>query len=121
VELEDLRELCLQMAGVTEGYPFGEDVLVFKVMGKVFCLMSLDAVPSTVNLKCEPEKAIDLREQYDAIAPGYHMNKKHWNTLTLDGSIPSDLCAELLTHSYDRVVAGLTRAKKLELAELAAD
>jgi len=115
VELEDIRERCLVKPFVTEGFPFGEDYLVLKVHGKMFALMPLEAYPSTINLKCEPERAIELREQYDAVAPGYHMNKKHWNTLTLDGSIPPELVAELVDHSYMRVVAGLKKAQREEI------
>jgi predicted DNA-binding protein (MmcQ/YjbR family) len=117
IELEDVREYCLLLPEVTEGYPFGEDHLVFKVKDKMFCLMSLEAFPSTMNLKCEPDRAIELREQYDGIAPGYHMNKKHWNTLTLDGSIPDDVVLELVRHSFDRVVKGLKKSERDEINE----
>lgn len=116
IELEDVREMCLTWPEVSEGYPFGEDHLVFKVKNKMFCLMSLDAFPSTMNLKCEPDRAIELREQYDGVAPGYHMNKKHWNTLTLDGSVPDDVVLELVRHSYDRVVSGLKKSEREEIA-----
>ncbi|MEM1350661.1 MAG: MmcQ/YjbR family DNA-binding protein, partial [Myxococcota bacterium] len=115
VELEDIRELCLSKPFVTEGFPFDSSTLVLKVHGKMFALMGLEVYPSTVHLKCEPERAIELREQYDAVAPGYHMNKRHWNTLTLDGSLPSALVAELVEHSYDRVVAGLKKAQREEI------
>jgi predicted DNA-binding protein (MmcQ/YjbR family) len=117
IELEDVRDYCLLLPEVSEGYPFGEDHLVFKVKDKMFCLMSLEAYPSTMNLKCEPDRAIELREQYDGIAPGYHMNKKHWNTLTLDGSIPADVVLELVRHSYDRVVLGLKKGEREEIKE----
>lgn len=117
IELEDVREYCLLLPEVTEGYPFGEDHLVFKVKDKMFCLMSLEAFPSTMNLKCEPDRAIELREQYDGIAPGYHMNKKHWNTLTLDGSIPDDVVLDLVRHSFDRVVKGLKKSERDEINE----
>ena len=116
IEFEDVREMCLTWPEVSEGYPFGEDHLVFKVKNKMFCLMSLDAFPSTMNLKCEPDRAIELREQYDGVAPGYHMNKKHWNTLTLDGSVPDDVVLELVRHSYDRVVSGLKKSEREEIA-----
>ena len=117
IELEDVREYCLLLPEVTGGYPFGEDHLVFKVKDKMFCLMSLEAFPSTMNLKCEPDRAIELREQYDGIAPGYHMNKKHWNTLTLDGSIPDDVVLDLVRHSFDRVVKGLKKSERDEINE----
>ena len=112
IELEDVRDYCLLLPEVSEGYPFGEDHLVFKVKDKMFCLMSLEAYPSTMNLKCEPDRAIELREQYDGIAPGYHMNKKHWNTLILDGSVPSSLIQELLDHSYELVVGSLKKSDR---------
>ena len=102
MNIETLREYVLQKPSVTEGFPFGEDTLVFKVRGRIFALANLDSEPS-VNLKCNPALAIELREKYDSVSPGYHMNKKHWNTVLLDGSIPE---AELFTwidHSYDLV------------------
>lgn len=92
--------------------PFGPDVLVYKVGGKAFALTVPDQFPSRMNLKCDPERAIALREEYEAIVPGYHMNKRHWNTLMLDGSLPSKLVRELIDHSYDLVVAGLPRAAR---------
>lgn len=112
MEIDEIRELCLGLPEVTEGFPFGEETLVFKVSGKVFCLMSLEAYPVSFNLKCEPSRAVELREKYDAIAPGYHMNKKHWNTITLDGSLSSSLLEELVRHSYAQVVAGLKKAER---------
>ena len=96
------RDYCLSKKGVTEEFPFDEQTLVFKVMGKMFALTNVDSFVS-INLKCEPEKAIELREQYDFVKPGYHMNKKHWNTIILDGTIPSSLILELIDHSYDLV------------------
>lgn len=84
MNIETLREYCLLKKGVSEGFPFGETTLVFKVMNKIFLLVSLDASPLQFNAKCDPDKAIELREQYDAIKPGYHMNKKHWNTVVID-------------------------------------
>src|SRR5438270_12590380 len=87
MDLPDFREYCLTKAGATEGTPFGETVLVFKVAGKMFALMSLDEVPTTVNLKCDPDLALELRDGYKQVRPGYHMNKKHWNTVEIEGGI----------------------------------
>lgn len=115
MDLEAVRDRCLAMAGVTEGFPFGPDVLVFKVSDKMFALLALEAVPPSTNLKCEPERSVELRAEYDTIVPGYHMNKKHWNTVTLDGSVPTALVAELIDHSYDLVARSLTKRVQREL------
>lgn len=112
MNLEELRTYCLSKKGTSEGTPFGEGVLVYKVAGKMFALTSPDDVPLTVNLKCDPERAADLREQYEAVQPGYHMNKKHWNTITLDGSLGRALVRELIDHSYDVVVQGLKKSER---------
>ena len=109
VDAEQFREYCLAKAGVTEGTPFGEDTLVFKVAGKMFALLSLEAVPPRVNLKCDPDRALELRDRYEQVLPGYHMNKKHWNTVILDGAIPSQIIVEMIDHSYGLVQA---KAKK---------
>jgi predicted DNA-binding protein (MmcQ/YjbR family) len=99
-----------------EEFPFRPEISVFKVGGKLFALTSLDAKPLTVNLKCDPEDAIRLRGEYPAlIAPGYHMNKRHWNTVTVDGGLPERLVRELVEDSYDLVVAGLPRSERLRL------
>jgi len=116
--IEDFRNYCLRKKGVTEEFPFDETTLVFKVMGKMFALTSLNDLALSVNLKCNPEKAIELREQFEDIQPGYHMNKKHWNTIDVSPSIPPKLVIELIDHSYDLVVSGLTKKLKAELAEL---
>lgn len=112
---------CLQKAGVTESFPFGEETLVFKVMGKMFALISI-ANPDTANLKCEPEYALELRDQYpERIRPGWHMNKKHWNTVSLRDGLAEDLLTDLIQHSYDRVVMGLRKAEKEALKALQAE
>jgi len=116
--IEDFRNYCLRKKGVTEEFPFDEVTLVFKVMGKMFALTSLKDLSLSVNLKCNPEKAIDLREQFEDIQPGYHMNKKHWNTVDVSPSIPPKLVIELIDHSYNLVVSGLTKKLKAELADL---
>jgi len=93
MDLVSFREYCLKKSHVTEGTPFGEDVLVFKVAGKIFALAPLDEVPARANLKCDPDLALELRDRYEQVQPGYHMNKKHWNTVEIDSGIPE---AELL-------------------------
>jgi predicted DNA-binding protein (MmcQ/YjbR family) len=111
VDLEDFREYCLTKIGATEGTPFGEDTLVFKVSGKIFALASLDEVPPRVNLKCDPERALDLRDRYEEVQPGYHMNKKHWNTVILSGRIPSAEIEQMIDHSYELVAAQLRKKR----------
>lgn len=118
MNIEIFREYCLTKKGVTEELPFGPDTLVFKVMGKMFALCALERLPPQVNLKCDPERTIELREEYDGlIIPGYHMSKTHWNTLSLD-NLPPRLITELVDHSYDLVVAKLTKKLKKELEAL---
>ena len=107
---ETLREFCLSLKAVTESFPFDDDALVFKVMGKMFALTSLE--DRTLSVKCDPEKAIVLREQYPSVTPGYHMSKKHWNTIQLNGSIPDTLIREWIVDSYRLVAAGLTRKQR---------
>jgi len=103
MDLPDLIAHCLAKPGAEETTPFGPDHLVYKVGGKMFALTSPDEFPPRVNLKCDPERALELRDQYEAIIPGYHMNKRHWNTLILDGSLPEKLIRELIDHSYQLV------------------
>ncbi|MGB7394113.1 MAG: MmcQ/YjbR family DNA-binding protein [Pricia sp.] len=115
MNIEQFREYCLAKKGTSEGLPFGPDTLVFKVMGKMFALCALERLPSQVNLKCDPDRALELREEYDGlIIPGYHMSKTHWNTLYLD-SLSPELISELVDHSYDLVVAKLTQKQKTAL------
>jgi predicted DNA-binding protein (MmcQ/YjbR family) len=102
MNIESLREYCISKKNATEGFPFGEDTLVFKTDGKIFALVNLDGDLS-INLKCEPAFAIELRERYTSVTPGYHMNKKHWNTVQLDGSIPDKEIFSWIDHSYERV------------------
>lgn len=110
---EDIRDFCLSLKGVTESFPFDDDALVFKVMGKMFALTSLSE--HTLALKCDPEKAVMLREQYSAVLPGYHFNKRHWNTVLLDSNLPDKLIRQWITDSYDLVVDGLSRKLRTEL------
>ncbi|MGW2212301.1 MmcQ/YjbR family DNA-binding protein [Streptomyces sp. NPDC001781] len=117
---QELRALCLSFNAVEEEFPFNPDTSVFKVLGKMFALSALDARPLTVNLKCDPEDAQRLRADHEGlIVPGYHMNKRHWNTVTVDSGsdsgLPDALVEELVEDSYDLVVAGLPRAERLKL------
>lgn len=115
MNLESLRDYCLQLPGVTEELPFGPETLVFKVKGKVFLLTPLDSVGLQFNAKCDPEKAEELREKYHDVLPGYHMSKKHWNTVHVTGSIGSELLFGWVKDSYDLVVSGLPKKDKLDL------
>jgi predicted DNA-binding protein (MmcQ/YjbR family) len=108
VTLDRFRAHCLKKPGFSEDFPFGPGTLVFRVAGKMFALMDADAFEG-VNLKCDPERAIDLRERYSGITPGYHMNKVHWNTVATDGSVPDKLLLELADHSYELVRASLPK------------
>ncbi len=119
MHIETFRDYCLQKKGVTESFPFDNDTLVFKVMNKMFALASLERQPLTANLKCDPERSLELRAEYDGlIIPGYHMNKQHWNTVTLEGPIPTELLYELIDHSYQLIVDSLPKKVKEELANL---
>jgi len=109
MNIEEFRAYCIHKKGVTEEFPFDQVTLVFKVMGKMFALAPLERIPSQVNLKCDPERSIELREVYDGvITPGYHMSKVHWNTLYLE-QLPSDLIEGLIDHSYELVVAKFSK------------
>lgn len=114
MNIEEFRQYCLGMKGVTEEFPFGENTLVFKVMGKMFALTNLDG-DFSVNLKCDPDLTTELREQYPAVLPGYHMNKTHWNTVMMDGSISNKLIFEWTKHSYQLVVDHLPKTIKNKL------
>ena len=118
MNVEEFRKYCLSKKGVTETFPFDEHTLVFKVMGKMFVLVPLERLPTQANLKCDPERAIELREEYDGvITPGYHMSKVHWNTLFLE-NLPPKLIIELVDHSYDLVVSKMTKKLRAELNTL---
>jgi predicted DNA-binding protein (MmcQ/YjbR family) len=110
-----LRKLCFSFTGAVEEFPFGPETSVFKVGGKMFALSRLERRPLQVSLKCEPDLADQLRRAHEAISPGYHLNKRHWNTVTLDGSLPDRMVRDLIEDSYDLVVAGLPRAKRATL------
>lgn len=116
MDLAQFREYCLEKPGVTEGTPFGPDVLVFKVGGKMFALAAFDEVPCRVNLKCDPDLALDLRDRFDQVTPGYHMNKRHWNTVEIESGVPDGELRKMIDHSYELVVRTLPKSK----AEIAA-
>ena len=106
MDIESIRMYCISKKAVTEGMPFDDKTLVFKVAGKIFALA---AYPLRLNLKCDPEKAIDLRERFESVRPGYHMNKTHWNTIEINGEVSRDLIFKLIDHSYNLVIAKLTK------------
>ena len=112
MNIETLREYCLSKPGAEETLPFGPDTLVYKIGGKIFLLAGLDSENLRFNVKCDPDNAIEPREEYDCVLPGYHMNKKHWNTIVVDGSVSSQLLKDWIDHSYDLVVASLPGKKK---------
>jgi predicted DNA-binding protein (MmcQ/YjbR family) len=112
MNIEEIREYCLEKKGVEEGFPFGSDTLVFKVAGKMFLLMSLSEMPPQFNAKCDPAQAIELREKYSFIIPGYHMNKNHWNTIVCRPPCSRQLAFKCIDQSYDLVVAALPRKKR---------
>lgn len=109
---DELRAYCLAMPGSSADFPFDEETLVFRVSDKLFALTDIQSIPVSVNLKCDPDWAIVLRQHYAAITPGYHMNKRHWNTVLCDGSIPDDEIREMIDHSYRLVVKGLKKADR---------
>lgn len=114
MNLEELRAYCLGLKGTTEGFPFDQRTLVFKVMGKMFVLTDVEEFQS-INLKCDPEKATELRESYAGIIPGYHMSKKYWNTVKLREDVDDKMLYELIDHSYQQVVSSLTKKLQNEL------
>lgn len=117
MNIEQIREYCLSLPGVTEDMPFGENTLVFRVMNKIFTLVNLDG-ETRINLKCNPSRAIELREEHSSIIPGYHMNKQHWNTVIMDGSLKKELITSLIYHSYELIISSLPKTKKEELKRL---
>ena len=115
MNIETFREYCLSKLAATEDTPFGPDNIVFKVGGKMFALAALDEVPPAVNLKCDPDLALELRDRYEQVRPGYHMNKKHWNTVELGGVIPENEIRKMVDHSYDLVVRSLPKVRRERL------
>ena len=121
MNIENLYEFCASLKGTTEEFPFDQETLAFKVGGKIFCLTGLDSWESgnpTINLKCNPEKAIALRQEYDAVAPGYHMSKIHWNTVAINQDAPDKLILEWLQDSYNLVFASLSKKIQKEIDEI---
>lgn len=121
MNIQQLYEFCLSKKGVTEHFPFDEDTLVFKVGGKMFCLTSLqqwEKEEPSLNLKCDPERALQLRDEYEAIQPGYHMSKVHWNTVSIGHDVSDKMVVELINHSYDLVFKSLTKKIQVEIQEL---
>lgn len=112
MNIEDIREYCLAKENVEESFPFDEDTLVFKVNGKMFLLLSLTDSPTQFNVKCDPEMAIQLRGEFDAVQPGYHMNKKHWNTIIVNGSLSKKMLQEQIDNSYALVANTKSKTKK---------
>jgi predicted DNA-binding protein (MmcQ/YjbR family) len=116
VDATELRSWCLRQTGASEDFPFGPETSVFKVAGKMFALSALDRTPLEVSVKCDPDLAVALRDSHAAIRPGYHLNKRHWNTITLDGTLPDQLVRDLIEDSYDLVVSALSKRVRDSLA-----
>jgi predicted DNA-binding protein (MmcQ/YjbR family) len=118
MNLEEIREYCLAKAAVTESLPFNDTALVFKVMGKMFAVLDLSDDSRGLTLKCDPDRAIELREQHPEVTPAYHFNKQHWNGVDINGNVPADRMREWIDHSYEQVVQGLKRADREALARM---
>lgn len=116
MQVDAFRDYCMKKAGATESAPFGPEHIVFKVGGKMFVLLALDEVPTTANLKCDPDRALELRDRYEEVRPGYHMNKKHWNTVVIDGGIPDAEVRKMIDHSYELVLRALPKRTRDKLA-----
>jgi predicted DNA-binding protein (MmcQ/YjbR family) len=117
MDIEKVRNWCLKKKGVTESLPFNEDTPVYKVLGKMFLLLNLNP-PVSINIKCEPEMAVELRERYDAVTPGYHMSKVHWNTVELNGSVPDKYIYDWIDLSYNLVLSSLSKKEKEKLIKV---
>jgi predicted DNA-binding protein (MmcQ/YjbR family) len=115
MNIEELHSYCLSLKGAEETFPFDDTTLVMKVGGKMFALIPLDTVETSISLKCDPEKALQLRDEFPCVRPGYHLSKKHWNTVYMDGSISEDLLKQWIVDSYELVVAGLPKKQREEL------
>lgn len=118
MDIESIRNYCLKKKGVNEGFPFNESTLVFKLINKIFLLATLDEYPLQLNLKCDPEKAVELRERYEAVIPAYHMNKSHWNTVSVDGTITEKKILEWIDDSYELVKKSLKKNERDKLDQL---
>jgi predicted DNA-binding protein (MmcQ/YjbR family) len=115
VTRDDVLDLCASLPGAIEDYPFGDGVAVFKVGGRMFALITLEGSPGSVNLKCDPSLALELRTRYSSVRPGYHQDKRHWNTVELDGSVEDGELREMIDHSYELVASRLPRAERARL------
>ena len=115
MQADTFREYCLGKPDATEDMPFGEEHLVFKIGGKIFALLGLEEIPATANLKCDPDRALELRDRYEEVRAGYHMNKKHWNTVEIGGGIPEAELRRMIDHSYELVVQGLPKAVRAKI------
>jgi len=115
VEIDTFREYCLAKPGTTEDSPFGPEHIVFKVGGKMYALLAFEEVPPSANLKCDPDRALELRDRYEQVQPGYHMNKKHWNTAEIASGIPEVELRRMIDHSYELVVQALPRKTRMTL------
>jgi len=113
MDLAKFREYCLKKSDATESTPFGPDTLVFKVGGKIFAITALDEIPARANLKCDPDLALELRDRYEQVRPGYHMNKKHWNTVEIESGIPDNEIRKMIDHSYELVAKGRPRRRQI--------
>jgi predicted DNA-binding protein (MmcQ/YjbR family) len=118
MNIEEIRQFCLGKKAVEEGFPFGGDTLVFKAAGKMFLVMGVDSIPVSINIKCEPQKAIELREKYSEVTPGWHMNKTHWNTVICDGAISKKLIFEWINDSYNLIIQSLPKKKRDEINDI---
>lgn len=118
MDIEQVREYCLSKPGVTEDFPFGESTLCLRVLGKIFALMGLDSDHLSINLKAEPDYALELREQHPEVQPGFHMNKKHWNTVDFEGALDGRMLRHLLDHSYEQVVRTLKKGEREALGAM---
>ena len=116
MNVEKFREYCLAKSGTSEDSPFGPEHIVFKVGGKMFALLAFEEVPPTANLKCDPDRALELRDRYEQVRPGYHMNKRHWNTVAIDSGLPEREVTKMIDHSYELVVQSLTKKAREVLA-----
>ena len=112
---DHVLDRCSSLSGAVEDYPFGDEVAVFKVGGKMFALVALAGEPGSVSLKCDPDRALELRARYEAVRAGYHLNKRHWNTVELDGTVDDAEIEEMIDHSYELVVGGLPRSQRARL------
>lgn len=118
MNLEQFRNYCLSKKAATEDLPFDETTLAFRIGNKIFAITDLERLPFRVNLKCDPERAVEMRERYDCVTPGYHMNKKHWNSIEPDSDLPDEILIELIDHSYDLVFSSLKKSERDRIINL---